>query len=231
MANLYKFQSAYTLAESLYGVDTSTDTEEIALNGWLLIGNKHTRFYRYIGDTDDEGVLELPCNAEIIESVTIPKVDAQSTTSDTNFANIENIYVENYVESRKHAKTEFYVTGKLVDYKEGDGVLYLPRPLKNVCVLYQGVLVNEEDGLPLINDKEQMAIACYLAYATSLKDGLRKKNKDSLTLAQTMEGQWLRRCNAARIPEHLSQNDMNKILDVKTRWDRKTYGHSLKPIL
>ena len=31
--------------------------------------------------------------------------------------------------------------------------------------------------------------------------------------------------------DHLSQNDMNAILDVKSRWDRKQYGKSHKPIL
>ena len=41
----------------------------------------------------------------------------------------------------------------------------------------------------------------------------------------------MRLCNAARIPAHLSQNDLDSILDVKTRWDRKQYGKSFKPVL
>jgi hypothetical protein len=41
----------------------------------------------------------------------------------------------------------------------------------------------------------------------------------------------LRLCNAARVPSYFSQNDMDKILDVKTRWDRKQYGKSFKSII
>jgi hypothetical protein len=40
----------------------------------------------------------------------------------------------------------------------------------------------------------------------------------------------LRFCNSARIPTHLSQNEMDSILDVKYRWPQKNYGKSFKPI-
>jgi hypothetical protein len=49
-------------------------------------------------------------------------------------------------------------------------------------------------------------------------------------LANTIKADWLQLCNAARIPDHLSQNDMDAILDVKVRWDRKMYGKSFKSI-
>jgi hypothetical protein len=48
-------------------------------------------------------------------------------------------------------------------------------------------------------------------------------------LAQIVKEDWLRGCNAARVPEHMSQNDMNAILDAKTSWNRKSYGKSFKP--
>ena len=41
----------------------------------------------------------------------------------------------------------------------------------------------------------------------------------------------MKACTAARIPDMFTQNDMDAILDVKTRWDRKQYGKSFKPIL
>jgi hypothetical protein len=51
-----------------------------------------------------------------------------------------------------------------------------------------------------------------------------------LALIQDLKEDWLRKCNSARIKEHLSQNDMNAILDVKARWDRKQYSHNFVPI-
>jgi hypothetical protein len=54
---------------------------------------------------------------------------------------------------------------------------------------------------------------------------------NTIKLASSIQAEWLKLCNAARIPEHLSQNDMDRILDVKVRYDRKQYGKSHKPIL
>jgi hypothetical protein len=39
----------------------------------------------------------------------------------------------------------------------------------------------------------------------------------------------LKLCRSARIPNNLSQNEMDAILDVRTRWDRKLYNKSFKP--
>lgn len=42
---------------------------------------------------------------------------------------------------------------------------------------------------------------------------------------QVKSTRWLKECNAARMVDHLSQNDMDKILDVKLRWDRRHFHH------
>jgi hypothetical protein len=57
-----------------------------------------------------------------------------------------------------------------------------------------------------------------------------KKDSNLIQLANTIKSDWLQMCNAARIPDHLSQNDMDAILDVRVRWDRKMYGKSFKSI-
>lgn len=90
MAELFNMNSVYPLIQSLYGIDSGTDFEDIALNGWELIGNKHTRLYRYKSPTKDKK-LELPCNVDIIESVQIPIADAQYTSNHKNFEDYENI--------------------------------------------------------------------------------------------------------------------------------------------
>jgi len=95
-------------------------------------------------------------------------------------------------------------------------------------VVYHGILADDE-GLPLINEKEQRAIAAFIAYHYLYKDGIKKRDANSIKLAQIVKEDWLRGCNAARVPEHMSQNDMNAILDAKTSWNRKSYGKSFKP--
>lgn len=95
--------------------------------------------------------------------------------------------------------------------------------------MYHGVITDDE-GLPYLSDKEVAALAAYCAYMDIYKQSLIKRDGNLFQLAQGVKNDWLRLCNAARIPAHLTQNEMNDVLDVKTRWDRKQYGKSYKPI-
>lgn len=226
---LHNIKSAYGLAESLYGVTpTEAQFEDLALNAWELIGTKHTRLHRYVGDTINK-VLLLPCNADLIESVHLPIVDAQITTPVSDFDH-DAVYFERYIESDKKLKDPYYQAGKYLRYDQGNGELFFDRDYKNVMVVYHGVLLDDESGLPLINEKEMRAIAAYVAYASLYREGLLKRDSGLVQLANTVKADWLQLCNAARIPDHLSQNDMDAILDVKVRWDRKMYGKSFKSI-
>lgn len=231
MGKLTNIKAAYQLCESLFGVEPSPDTfEDIALVAWDKIGNRHTRLYRYVSNTENKELV-LPCNVDIIESVTIPALNAQITSNKTDIIDVENVRIEGYIEAFKQNQDPFYTSGSYVKYKEGDGVLYFSRDYDNVTVLYHGILVDEEDGLPLVSDKELRAIAAFVAWRETYKDAIRRKDKNSFAIAQYIESEWYRACNAARVKEHLSQNDMNAILDVKTRWDRKVYGKGYQSIL
>lgn len=233
MSKLYNLKSAYSLVETLYDIEPDPDEfEDLALTAWNRIGNKHTRLYRYVGDTKNRE-LELPCNVEHIESVHIPLVDAQMTSPDSIFTDIDSIYIEHYIDVWKFMEDPFNQRGKYVKYKEGDGKLYFNRDYRRVMVVYHGIIADEEDGLPMINDKEMDAIAAFIAYRELYKETLRKRDfaKTSLMFIQDLKEEWLRKCNAARIVEHISQNEMNAILDIKSRWDRKVYSKSFKPII
>lgn len=226
----YDLNAAYSLAQTLYNVEpTPTEFEDIALNGWTLINNKHTRLYKYVSDTIDKQ-LSLPCNVDIIESVHIPIEDAQMTSNQTVFNSIETLFIENYINCWKRIDDPYYQTGKLVKYKEGENTLYFTRDYKKVAVIYHGILVND-DGLPMITEKELNAIAAYVGYVYIYKMALRLRDKNMTQLALMIKQDWLKYCSAARVPEHLSQNDMDKVLDASVRWDRKQYGKSIKPIL
>ena len=228
---LHNFNAAYSLAESLYGVTAlENEFEDVAMDGWERIGNKHTRLYRYIGNVVN-GKLELPCNVDVIESVHVPFPDAQLTYPQTDFGAIPSIWTEGYIDFWKWDEDPYWNRGKYVKYDEGDGVLYFYHDYKNVMVVYHGIIMDEDTQLPLLNDKELRAVAAYVAYVSLYKEGIRKRDGNIIKLAQVVKEDWLRLCNAARIPDHFTQNDMNRILDVKVRMDRKQYGKSFKPIL
>ena len=48
-------------------------------------------------------------------------------------------------------------------------------------------------------------------------------------MAQAIKVQWLAHCNAARVPEYVTQNEMNDLLDVASSHNRKVHGRSYKP--
>ena len=227
---LSNINAAYELCDSLYGITPDeTQFEDLALTAWNKIGTKHTRLYKFEGSVKDH-VLELPCNVDEIESVHVPVPDAQVTSNVSNFP-WENIWVESYIDRFPRFQSPYFQSGKLVKYDQGDNELYFANNYPKVIVVYHGVLADDEEGLPLVNEKELTAIATFVAYASKYKEGLKKNDANLLKIAQTLEEKWLRACNAARIPEHLSQNDMDAILDAKTSWNRKSYGKSYKPHL
>lgn len=82
-------------------------------------------------------------------------------------------------------------------------------------VVYHGIFA-DEDGLPLVNEKELRAIAAFVAYTSLYKESIKKRDGNLMKLAQVVKEDWLRLCNAARVKEQLSQNDMDRILDAKT---------------
>lgn len=229
---LFNINTVYGLVETLYGITPNeSNFEDIVMNGWSYINNKHTRLYRYVADADKDGVLDLPCNVDVIESVHIPMPDAKMTSNKTVFNEINTLFTEGYIDAWKRLEDPYWTRGKLVKYDEGNNQLFFARPYKNIMVVYHGIIADEETGLPLVTDKEIKALAAYVAYASLYGEGIQKRNPDIIKFAQTIYADWLKLCNAARIPEHLSQNEMDSILDVKTRWDRKQYGRSYKPTL
>lgn len=224
---LNSIKSVYSLAHTLYGVSIDeTFFEDVVLTGWQLIGNKHTRLYRYYGSTINYELI-LPCNVSMIESATIPFEDAQLSSGSSSTPLYGNQYTEAYIESDKWNNSSLYTPGKLLSYREEGDKLVFDQNYSNVCILYHGIIVDEE-GLPMITDKEMYALAQYVAYIDMYKKSLVLKSGDFLQLAQVMKNDWLKACNNARVPEYVSQNEMNDILDVFTRWDRKQYGRSYK---
>lgn len=225
---LIDIRRAYTLANTLYGIE-SDDFEETALYAWDLINCRHTRLYRFIADTDSDNKIELPCNVDIIKSVHLPVPEA-ANADDWSELDRDSILIEGYIDAHKHFEDPTYTRGKLVKYIEANNTLYFSHPYKNVMIVYKGILVDEDSGLPLVTEKEAQAIAAYIAYAFLYKDGIRRRDGNMINLAQDLYNKWLRLCNRARITDEFSDNDLDKILDAKTSWNRKAYSKTFTPV-
>lgn len=230
---LNNFNTAMFQANLLYGTDfnDSSDFEEMGLIAHSLIGTKHLRFYRYVGKVDPVTLsIDLPCNCDEIEAVTIPPEDWTYADGIHWNGDIISSFNEEYSEARKHFKDPLYLRGKYIHYERIGDKIYVQHPFPKVLILYEGEMLDDE-GLPFLNDKEVQAIACYVAYVMKFKEGLATNNTAIIQQAQFLKNEWNRFCDAARVPEHLDQNDANDILDVKSSFMRKTYGRSFKPAM
>lgn len=223
------FKSVYSMANSLYGINMDENSfEDLALVGWDLIGNKQTKLYRYKTNTENCRV-QLPCNVELIEAVYAGIPDANISSNISFTGNINNQYYEDLNEQFKTKHHSLYDSNSLVHYRiEGDELVF-DNDYNNVVILYYGIIM-DDDGLPYLNDKEVHAIALYCAYADLYKKSLVLRDSNTFQLASALKSDWLRACNSARV-RSMTQNEMDDILDVKTRWDRKVYGKSFKPVL
>lgn len=219
-----------SLAQTLYGVDLKEeDYEEIALVAWGLIGNKRTRTYRYKAclDACSDNTLELPCNCDLIESVTTGWEDWGNVTNDTPNGDLTSGAIEQYIEHRKSFHDPLYQSGKLIKYERVGNTLYFDRPYRQVNILYRGIEL-DSDGLPEITDKEALAIATYCAWITKYKEGLLTNNQNIVQMANTLKQQWHVQCDQAKTDQYLSQNEWDRILDAKTNWNRKVHSKSYK---
>ena len=221
----------YTVANSLYGLELEPEQfEELGLTAWNLIGNKTVRLYNYSADiSNDDFSVQLPCNCDIIEAVTYNHEDWNYSTNKTVNGDYNSQFTEQYIEARKLYQSPFYITGKYAKYERVGDTLYFDKDYGKVNILYKGVIL-DEDGLPQVNEKEALAIATYIAFATKQKQGWITNNQNIIQLAQYLYQQWLKYCDSARVPLSIDQNTMNQVLDAKSSWNRKIYNKTYKPI-
>ena len=230
----YPFNSTYSHIKTFYGLELDSDEfETIGLAAWDKINNKRVRKYLYqnkpVKISNSSWYLDLPCNADYIEAVTAGYEDYDKTSSVDISGGGLKFSTENYIEKYKYNTSSLYVPGKFIKFDQEDNRLYFRDKYDIVNVLYMGYIVDDE-GLPSLNSAEMDAVAAYCAYVTYFKKALVNRDSGLAQFAQVLKQEWLKKCTQARIPERISQNDMDEILNASTSWDRKRYGKSFKPV-
>lgn len=227
-----KFHTATYQANLLYGIEIPPeDAEEIGLIAYNFIGNKRYKLYRYCTKVDCKTLsVDLPCNCREIEAITYDFEDWNYTSNIKDYGDINSQFIENYNETQKQFKHNLYQSGRFVHYERVGDTIYLDKDYGKIHILYYGEVL-DNDGLPELTDKEVDAIACYIAMTIYYKKGLQTANQLFTQQAIDLRREWSKLCDAARVSEYISQNEMNEILDAKTSWNRKIYRKSLKPLV
>lgn len=228
--NTRNFYAGMLHLSEIYGIPMiENDYENLALHAWDHIGNKNYRMYCFTTATVEREI-QLPCNVDIVEAVLKRGEDHHKTDGVNSYSlDLLNANIENYVEGWKIPNDPMYEKGTYIQYEQVGQTLYFKENHHHVKVLYKGVLTDEV-GLPLLNFKEVDAIAKYCAFVYYQKQAFMNKDQVSMQFAQLIYKQWQSACDDARTPIRLNQNDMDRLLNVQSSWDRKRFGISYKPI-
>lgn len=226
------FLTSKTKAYQMYALDmTEDDFIEMAYDVWRSIGNIATKIDRYFVQVPEDFIIELPVAVEFIESVTIvnelsiiDSFDSGGSKDRTVFAYQERSNLPNIHESisKSNGKDTNWI---MLDNKSIK--LTSPDSLsRDVMVVYK-CIDTDKDGLPLLNDKEVEAIAAEVTRRDVVRkafQGVGLKDKSFVTLLQFISGEAARLMTAAKIDEKITDDALNKLLDIQTSWDRKQYG-------
>lgn len=229
---LFDFHYAQVLADQLYGTNIETeDFEELGLLAFDRIGNKRSILHKSCVRVSNNNTITLPENCGRIEALTYDFEDANFDSPLHNYGDIDSINIENNIEQTKELTSPQYISGRYVKYTTNGNILYLKDDCKGkvLNLLYYENIVNDDD-LPQITYKEALAIATYVAQVQMFKKAIATNNSGLMQMSQLLEKKLAYYIDQARIPDSVSQNEMNEILDTKFSYDRKVYGKSYKPI-
>ena len=229
---LYDFHYAQVLANQLYNTDMEPeDFEELGLLAFDRIGNKRSILHKSCVKVTNDNTITLPENCGRIEALTYDFEDANFDSPLHNYGDIDSINIENNIEQTKELTSPQYISGRYVKYTTDGNTLYLKDDCRGkvLNLLYYENIVNEDD-LPQITYKEALAIATYVAQVQMFKKAIATNNSGLMQMAQLLEKKLAYYIDQARIPDYISQNEINEILDTKSSYDRKVYGKSYKPI-
>lgn len=226
------FLTSKAKAQQLYGLDmTEDDFIEMAYDVWRTIGNISTIVERYYVKVPNDFIIEIPKQAEFIDSVTI--IDERTIIESFDSSGNKDRNVFSYQERSNLPTLNQSITkspGKAVNYiTEANNSIRITSANalnRDVMVVYRAFDI-DEDGLPLLNDKEVAAIAAGVAKREMVKRafmGVALKDKTSVALLQYITGESARLLTAAKIDENITDDAIDKMLDAKTSWDRKQYG-------
>ena len=245
--NFYDFMYGKFLLKRRFGITIHDDDYvEDAYGIYRDIGNIATAMHAFEFTVDESQEVVLPCNTEFVEVVS----EGQSWRHEENhnfiqvnqlppinpYSYVANAQILNNVSNQElnRGRTQLHPDGNYMVYtlKGTTGSLKLRFDKKyvgrtGVCI-YRGMCI-DENGNPLLSRKEAEAIAWKMAYYDVLKRSF-QKDPGAGQMLQKIEMDAGKKMAAAKIPEYLTQNQLNKFLSAQTRHDRKVWWSDYKTI-
>lgn len=234
----YDFLNAKAIMEELYDIRISEDSFiEKAYYAWKELPDKHTDYHVYIDTVNMHNKLMLPENVEYIMNVNY---------ANTFFDNIYGLGTETRFFIYKNGSKittlgskewESYRIDKSISdrfsdnitYTNGDGYIEFEQGDLNgteIAVLYKGLIVNK-DCDPMLYYREVSAIAARVAYYQCRID-VRNLVPGAAQLVQMYLQESNKAVLRAGIPEQITDNEIDRVLNAMVSMDRKVYNKNYK---
>lgn len=241
---LYDYLYSKYLMKSLFGISMNDD--DFVEDSWIVyrsLGNVATANHAYNAVVDGEGKIDLPCNCEYVDAVTqgvynvtgddlvVLYGEPTTITITTGYSFLPDVIENPSFKRHNLSKSQLHPTGQFIPYEIDNSCgrkLQFENKFvgKNVSIIYRGILM-DEDKNPLLTMKEAEAIAYKMAFIVTQKKAFMGDPAAVQTLSY-IKPEAERKAAAAKIPEYISQNFIDRLLSAKTRHDRKVFYSSYK---
>jgi len=224
-------------AKTKYGVTMDEyDYIDIAIDFLRDVNDYSTGDFYIVARSNEMGDIPMPCNLKTIDAVMTRELglkrysdrilyregntlDVDSAVVANSFMNAMSVYPD---------LTSFDVFGEgFVSYRfTKEGKLNIKGPGQDIVLAYTGVSVDEE-GFPLVTRKQANGLAAAVLHNRTLFKALRG-DKAAASMIPFTQAESGRLKQAASIPESISDNEFDELLNAKTSFNRKSHSRPSK---
>jgi len=215
------------------------DYLDLAIDVLRDIRDYGTTEYYAVCEVDGEGNIPAPCNMFTIDAVVSFKQGMKQFDTRVEYDLLNSYGMDAYYTARSVASNLGwnYSTSGLTRYD--DRVGYISYQLddkhisvgkehigKPIVVAFTGISVDKE-GYPMITRKQANALAAYAGKYIVIKN-LANGNAKQAQLLEFFITESGRLVQAASIPENITDNELETMLDAKVSFNRKSFRRPAK---
>jgi hypothetical protein len=230
--HIHNIRAGLIAAKTKYGVTMDEyDYLDLAVDFLRDVVDYDGGDYFTLVTSDEKGNLSLPCNLQVIDAVVNARLGLRRYRDRIPYNEDNPLSIDKSIE----AYDRMDMLGVYPDYSSidrlGEGYLvyhftdkrkiHVGKPNYEVLIAYQGINLDEE-SFPLITRKQINGLAAMVWFNRTLFKA-NKGDKIAGNMLQVAQLEAGRLKQAASIPEHINDNELDELLNAKTSFNRKAY--------
>lgn len=206
------------------------DYLDIAVDALRDIKHFGTDAYKTFEKVDEKGYLEIPCNLDLLEGITTSKT-GDKLFMDREVINRSTVIDDGYYTANAMRNMMNWpirarnIVDGFIPYTLKDKKIYILDETywgEELCIGFSGYITDAE-GFPMITRKQANALAAASAKVIVMKKVF-SGDKNAANMLEFIVGEAARLKQAASIPEDITDNEIDELMDINTSFNRKSYG-------